>query len=191
VIGFRDGHGRAHLYRALIEGLAYALRDGVERIERRLGRPLDRLVAAGGGSSSDAVVQVLADVIGRPIERPEHSEAAAWARRSTPPSASAVTPTTQRRWRRCVARATAACRTRRMPPITRGVTARCTGRSIGACGHCTDAFCGPWTRPEASHLAMRNIKTFNCAALASRHNVAPLTAIIAAAKHGSTHTIRS
>ena len=35
MIGFGDVHTRAHMYRAILEGLAYALREGKERIERR------------------------------------------------------------------------------------------------------------------------------------------------------------
>ena len=31
IIGFGDVHTRAHLYRAILEGLAYALREGGER----------------------------------------------------------------------------------------------------------------------------------------------------------------
>ncbi|WP_410964401.1 FGGY-family carbohydrate kinase, partial [Salmonella sp. SAL4447] len=33
MIGFGDVHTRAHIYRAILEGLAYALRQGKERIE--------------------------------------------------------------------------------------------------------------------------------------------------------------
>ena len=35
IIGWGDVHTRAHLYRAILEGLAYALREGAERTERR------------------------------------------------------------------------------------------------------------------------------------------------------------
>ena len=41
IIGFGDVHTRAHLYRAILEGLAYALRDGAERTAKRTGVPLD------------------------------------------------------------------------------------------------------------------------------------------------------
>ena len=37
MIGFGDVHTRAHIYRAIIEGLAYALREGGERGQRRSG----------------------------------------------------------------------------------------------------------------------------------------------------------
>ena len=45
IIGFGDVHTRAHLYRAILEGLAYALREGKERIEQRSHVPITR--AAG------------------------------------------------------------------------------------------------------------------------------------------------
>jgi sugar (pentulose or hexulose) kinase len=37
IIGFGDVHTRAHIYRAILEGLAYALRQGKEKIEKRSG----------------------------------------------------------------------------------------------------------------------------------------------------------
>lgn len=39
IIGFNDGHTRAHLYRAILEGMAYALRAGKERIENAVRFP--------------------------------------------------------------------------------------------------------------------------------------------------------
>jgi sugar (pentulose or hexulose) kinase len=77
IIGFGDVHTRAHLYRAILEGLAYSLRAGRERIERRLGHPLRCVIASGGGAQSDAVMQIVADVFGQTVSRPEHHEAAA------------------------------------------------------------------------------------------------------------------
>jgi sugar (pentulose or hexulose) kinase len=63
------------MYRALIEGLAYALRSGKEKIEKRTKRPIDYVRVAGGGAQSDAVMQVLADVLNLPTERLSHHEA--------------------------------------------------------------------------------------------------------------------
>jgi sugar (pentulose or hexulose) kinase len=74
-IGWGDVHQRAHLYRAIIEGLAYALREGKERTERRTRVPITSLRAAGGGSGSNAVMSVTADVFGLPVSRPHTSEA--------------------------------------------------------------------------------------------------------------------
>lgn len=75
IIGFSDAHTRAHVYRAIIEGLAYALRDGAERTTRRSGVAVTELRVAGGGSQSDAAMQVAADVFGLPASRPHVYEA--------------------------------------------------------------------------------------------------------------------
>jgi sugar (pentulose or hexulose) kinase len=74
VVGFGDVHTRAHLYRALLEGLAYALREGLERIVARAGQPVRELRVAGGGSKSEAALQITADVFGLPAARPHVSE---------------------------------------------------------------------------------------------------------------------
>jgi sugar (pentulose or hexulose) kinase len=75
IIGFGDVHTRAHLYRAILEGLAYALRDGKERTERRSRVPITELRVAGGGSQSDAALQLTADIFGLPTARPHLYEA--------------------------------------------------------------------------------------------------------------------
>ncbi len=75
VIGFGDVHTRAHLYRAILEGLAYALREGKERSEKRSGVPITELRVAGGGAQSDAAMQITADVFGLPAARPHVTEA--------------------------------------------------------------------------------------------------------------------
>ncbi|MCD4691549.1 MAG: FGGY-family carbohydrate kinase, partial [Calditrichales bacterium] len=75
IIGFGDVHTRAHIYRAILEGLAYALRDGAERISKRSGVPITELRVAGGGSQSDAAMQLTADIFGLPTTRPHVYEA--------------------------------------------------------------------------------------------------------------------
>lgn len=74
IIGFGDVHTRAHLYRAILEGLAYALREGKEKIQKRSGVAITKLRVAGGGSQSDAAMQLTADVFGLPAERPHTYE---------------------------------------------------------------------------------------------------------------------
>lgn len=76
VIGFGDVHGRAHVYRAILEGLAYALREGAERTVKRSRVPIRELRISGGGSQSRAAVQLFADVFGLPASRPHTHEAA-------------------------------------------------------------------------------------------------------------------
>jgi sugar (pentulose or hexulose) kinase len=74
VIGFSDVHTRAHLYRAILEGLAFALREGKERIERKSGVPIDELRVSGGGAQSDAALQITADIFQLPAQRPHTFE---------------------------------------------------------------------------------------------------------------------
>ena len=70
IIGFGDVHQRAHLYRAILEGLAYALREAKERIEKRGGTPITKVRVSGGGSQSDAAMQITANIFNLPCERP-------------------------------------------------------------------------------------------------------------------------
>jgi sugar (pentulose or hexulose) kinase len=70
IVGFGDVHTRAHLYRAILEGLAYALREGLERTQKRLGVRATEVRVSGGGSQSDAAMQITADVFGLPASRP-------------------------------------------------------------------------------------------------------------------------
>ena len=77
IIGFGDVHTRAHVYRAILEGLAYALREGKERIEKRSGIAITELRIAGGGSQSDAAMQLTADIFGLPAARAHVYESSA------------------------------------------------------------------------------------------------------------------
>jgi sugar (pentulose or hexulose) kinase len=74
MIGFGDVHTRAHLYRAILEGLAYALREGGERAAARAKVPLRELRVSGGGAQSPAAVQLTADIFGLPTGRPHTHE---------------------------------------------------------------------------------------------------------------------
>lgn len=75
VIGFGDVHTRAHFYRAILEGLAYALLEGKRRTEIRSGVKIEELRVAGGGSQSRCAMQITADVFGLPVSRPHVYEA--------------------------------------------------------------------------------------------------------------------
>jgi sugar (pentulose or hexulose) kinase len=74
MIGFGDVHTRAHLYRAILEGLAYALREGGERAASRARTPLRELRVSGGGAQSPAAVQLTADIFGLPVGVPHTHE---------------------------------------------------------------------------------------------------------------------
>ncbi|MGF1471068.1 MAG: xylulokinase [Rubrobacteraceae bacterium] len=64
--GLGLNHGREHLLRAALEGVAFSLRDGVEALEAAgAGIPNPRL--AGGGVTRGPWRQLLADVLARPL----------------------------------------------------------------------------------------------------------------------------
>lgn len=63
--GLSAAHDRAHLARAVLEGLAFACRDVSERLER-MGLQTDRVLLLGGGSHSETWSQIRADVLGKP-----------------------------------------------------------------------------------------------------------------------------
>ena len=75
IIGFGGVHTRAHFYRAILEGLAYALREGAERTSKRSRVPITEVRVSGGGSQSDAALQLTADIFGMPVSRPHVYEA--------------------------------------------------------------------------------------------------------------------
>jgi sugar (pentulose or hexulose) kinase len=77
VIGFGGAHHKHHLYRSLLEGLAYGLRHGRERIERKTKTKISELYLCGGGSKSDLVMQITAEVFNLPTIRPAIHEASA------------------------------------------------------------------------------------------------------------------
>jgi len=74
IIGFGDVHTRAHIYRSILEGLAYALKEGKETLEKRQGKKITRLMVSGGGSQSDAAMQLTADIFNLPTCRPHTYE---------------------------------------------------------------------------------------------------------------------
>ena len=77
VVGWRGAHGPAHLYRAILEGIAFEQRLCIEGIEGATGRPITGLIAMGGGGRSALWRQIIADVTGKPVMRSRTIEAAA------------------------------------------------------------------------------------------------------------------
>lgn len=76
-VGFREIHTRGHFFRSLLEGIAYDLKRGMGILERATGSKIQSICVGGGGSRSDVVVQILADVLGLPVSRPPSEELAA------------------------------------------------------------------------------------------------------------------
>ncbi len=69
IVGFSDAITNEHVYRAIIEGIAYALREGLEHFERKIHHKIPAIRIAGGGSQSDKICQITADILGKPVTR--------------------------------------------------------------------------------------------------------------------------
>lgn len=69
MIGFGDVHKKAHVYRAIVEGLAFGLLDGMRRMEKRGKVVFNQAAVSGGASQSNEICQITADVIGLPLLR--------------------------------------------------------------------------------------------------------------------------
>lgn len=67
MFGLRGRHTKAHIYRAVLEGLAFEQRLCTSGLEKGVGRPIEKLLAMGGASRSPLFCQILADVTGRTV----------------------------------------------------------------------------------------------------------------------------
>lgn len=77
IIGFGDIHTRAHLYRSILEGLAYALKEGAIRTQKTTGTDIKKVRVSGGGSQSKNALQLTADIFNLPVEKPHTYETSA------------------------------------------------------------------------------------------------------------------
>jgi xylulokinase len=76
-VGLRERHGLAHMYRAILEGMAFELRMLVRMVDAELGIVTHRIRAMGGGIQSGLWVKLLADILEEPVELTTHAEATA------------------------------------------------------------------------------------------------------------------
>ena len=76
-VGLSLSHDRGALVRAVLEGVAYGLRDSLELL-RGLGVEAQTARASGGGARSDFWLRIVASVLGIPIERTAVEEGAAY-----------------------------------------------------------------------------------------------------------------
>jgi xylulokinase len=76
-VGLSFGHGRGELVRAVLEGVAYGLRDSLELL-RELGVRPEVGRASGGGVRSRLWLEIIASVLGLPLELTAAEEGAAY-----------------------------------------------------------------------------------------------------------------
>jgi xylulokinase len=76
-VGLAANHGRGALVRAVLEGVAYGLRDSLELLAALGQRPVSARVS-GGAARSELWLRIVASVLGIPLERPAVEEGAAF-----------------------------------------------------------------------------------------------------------------
>ncbi|TFD69636.1 FGGY-family carbohydrate kinase [Cryobacterium sp. Hb1] len=67
MVGLQGVHRRAHIYRAVLEGVAFELRLSQDQVEQATGDTVEEFVAMGGGSQCPLWCQIIADVLRRPV----------------------------------------------------------------------------------------------------------------------------
>ncbi|GAB4200075.1 MAG: xylulokinase [Roseiflexaceae bacterium] len=75
-VGLTLRHGRPAMVRAVLEGVAFAFRDGL-KVFRDLGLRTETVRLGGGGSRSPLWQQIMADVLGAPVELTDAEHGAA------------------------------------------------------------------------------------------------------------------
>lgn len=76
-LGLRPTHGRGQLVRAVLEGIAFGIRHGLETVSNVIGVTEPPISIFGGGSRSPLWRQLRADVLGQPVQSVEVVEAVA------------------------------------------------------------------------------------------------------------------
>ncbi|WP_369068631.1 xylulokinase [Kineococcus terrestris] len=66
-VGLAEEHGRAEMYRAVLEGLAYEERANLHLLEQDTGTAVEEVVVTGGAARSPLFTQILADVLQRRV----------------------------------------------------------------------------------------------------------------------------
>lgn len=77
LVGLSAAHTRAHVIRAILEGVAFSLRDSFT-IFREMNVPVERIRLGGGGARSPLWRQIQADVYGHAVEVVQAEEGAAY-----------------------------------------------------------------------------------------------------------------
>jgi glycerol kinase len=75
ILGLTRGAGRSDVVRAALDGVVHQIADAVEAVDQGVEPGLERVRVDGGMAGNDWLMQRLADLIARPVERPAVTEA--------------------------------------------------------------------------------------------------------------------
>lgn len=76
-VGLSGLHGKPHMYRAVLEGIALEQRLLTTGVEKATGQPIDEILMLGGGARSPLWCQIIADVLGRSLKLVREQESTA------------------------------------------------------------------------------------------------------------------
>ena len=72
--GLGAAHGMPELQRAILEGVAFAAARHMRIMEQAIGRPVERVIASGGGAKGALWLKIKASIYGVPIVVPSEAE---------------------------------------------------------------------------------------------------------------------
>ncbi|WP_244877742.1 FGGY-family carbohydrate kinase [Halobacillus kuroshimensis] len=69
MIGFDDRHTRYHIYRSILEAIAFNIKNNIDNMLEEIDSHISEIVVTGGGSKSDVIMQIISDLFGLPVHR--------------------------------------------------------------------------------------------------------------------------
>lgn len=69
MLGFDQRHTKFHIYRSILEAIAFNIKNNIDEMLEEVDVELEELVVIGGGSKSDVIMQIIADLFGLPVHR--------------------------------------------------------------------------------------------------------------------------
>ncbi|NGP45652.1 sugar kinase [Bacillaceae bacterium SIJ1] len=76
MIGFDQRHTKFHMYRSILEAIAFNIKNNIDDLLNETDSDINEVVVTGGGSKSDVIMQILADLFGLPVHRRKASSVA-------------------------------------------------------------------------------------------------------------------
>jgi sugar (pentulose or hexulose) kinase len=74
-IGLSSAHNSGHMYRSILEGIAFEQLFAIEAVEKNTGSRIKDFITIGGGASSELWCHIFADITGKNICLPDNKEA--------------------------------------------------------------------------------------------------------------------
>ena len=78
LFGLTLRHTRAHLYRSALEAVGYSVAQQVRIMESHPEARVERIIAVGGGAQNPIWLQIIADILGKPVSTPKETVGACY-----------------------------------------------------------------------------------------------------------------